>query len=242
MNTPEPCDTCIHLYADCTQDDNPAYAAECKLDLPMGVMDCPRHATGKKTTKGKEKTMTDKKIITEVTGQQREEVLDLFEPMTAQLGARDDLIVEKIPGDILPEDVDPAIDSFACVRGDGFRVRLRNDPGKENGIYEVKAGTWNEVDMLKSQLEEARERLQEALGELEQVEAICERHGYDNDNGPPVAAWLETRLPAWLEVISPKSGDAIAIHCKYAMTEKQLKILRDHFRKHGKEVAIVDVR
>jgi len=111
------------------QDDNPAYAAECKLDLPMGKADCPRHATGKK--------------ITEVTGQQREEVLDLFEPMTAQLGARDDLVVEKIEGDAIDPDANPgnAVDGFNCVRGDGFRVRLRNDPGKENGIYEVKAGT-----------------------------------------------------------------------------------------------------
>ena len=181
MNTPEPCDTCIHLYADCTQDDNPAYAAECKLDLPMGKADCPRHENYKK--------------ITEVTGQQRKEVLDLFEPMTAQLGDRSELIVEKIEGDKIDPDADPgnAVDGFMCVRGDGYRVRPRVPTG-EHGIYEVKAGTWNEGEELKSQLEEARERLQEALGELEQVEAICERHGYDNDNGPPVADWLEKRL------------------------------------------------
>ena len=139
--------------------------------------------------------MIDKKKITEVTGQQRKEVLDLFEPMTAQLGDRSELIVEKIPGDKIDPDADPgnAVDGFTCVRGDGYRVRPKVPTG-EHGIYEVSAGTWNEGEELKSQLEEARERLQEALGELEQVEAICERHGYDNDNGPPVAEWLDRHL------------------------------------------------
>ncbi len=31
MNTPKPCSRCKHLYADCMQEDNPDYMAECKL-------------------------------------------------------------------------------------------------------------------------------------------------------------------------------------------------------------------
>lgn len=31
MNTPEPCDKCDYLYADCMQHDNPNHSAECKL-------------------------------------------------------------------------------------------------------------------------------------------------------------------------------------------------------------------
>ena len=42
-NTPEPCDTCKYLYADCMHKDDPAYDAECKLDMPMGEKDCPKY-------------------------------------------------------------------------------------------------------------------------------------------------------------------------------------------------------
>lgn len=43
MNTPEPCLTCAFLYADCLQDDDPNYAAECWLRLPIGDAQCRRY-------------------------------------------------------------------------------------------------------------------------------------------------------------------------------------------------------
>jgi hypothetical protein len=36
MNTPPPCNTCIHLYYDCVYKDNPNYEVNCQLKLPMG--------------------------------------------------------------------------------------------------------------------------------------------------------------------------------------------------------------
>ena len=43
MNTPEPCDTCKHLYWDCRCEDDPAYTAECKLELELGNLDCVKY-------------------------------------------------------------------------------------------------------------------------------------------------------------------------------------------------------
>jgi hypothetical protein len=40
MNTPSPCNTCVHLYYDALQKDNPDYTAECKLMLELGNLDC----------------------------------------------------------------------------------------------------------------------------------------------------------------------------------------------------------
>ena len=39
MNTPSPCDKCIHLYYDCMKKDNPSDSAECKLGFNLGS-DC----------------------------------------------------------------------------------------------------------------------------------------------------------------------------------------------------------
>jgi len=35
MNTPKPCDSCLHLYYDALQKDNPSYKAECKKGMKM---------------------------------------------------------------------------------------------------------------------------------------------------------------------------------------------------------------
>jgi len=40
MNTPEPCDSCKHLYANAMEKENPAYMAECKKGYEMGVKTC----------------------------------------------------------------------------------------------------------------------------------------------------------------------------------------------------------
>jgi hypothetical protein len=40
-NTLRPCDECKHLYADCMQEDNPDYHAECKHGWSMGNPNCP---------------------------------------------------------------------------------------------------------------------------------------------------------------------------------------------------------
>ena len=41
MNTPKPCDACIHLYYDALAKDDPLYTAECKLLLDLGNEACP---------------------------------------------------------------------------------------------------------------------------------------------------------------------------------------------------------
>lgn len=41
MNTPEPCDTCNHLYYNCMTEDDPTDSAECKLNKEMGIDGCP---------------------------------------------------------------------------------------------------------------------------------------------------------------------------------------------------------
>ena len=49
MNTPEPCDKCVNLYYDPIQKDDPLYTAECKLKLPLGVMECKKYVYWKET-------------------------------------------------------------------------------------------------------------------------------------------------------------------------------------------------
>ena len=40
MNTPKPCDHCVHLYINCMLKDDPDASAECKLGLPLGRLNC----------------------------------------------------------------------------------------------------------------------------------------------------------------------------------------------------------
>jgi len=40
MNTPSPCNKCLHLYYDVMCEDDPSYMAECKLNLPIGNERC----------------------------------------------------------------------------------------------------------------------------------------------------------------------------------------------------------
>lgn len=40
MNTPEPCGHCKFLYADCMQEDDPSYMAECWHGHSLGNMHC----------------------------------------------------------------------------------------------------------------------------------------------------------------------------------------------------------
>lgn len=50
MNTPEPCNKCIHLYVNALNKDDPFYMTECKLDLEMGVEACEKFSYWKSTT------------------------------------------------------------------------------------------------------------------------------------------------------------------------------------------------
>lgn len=49
MNTPEPCDTCKHLYYDPLYEDDPDCLIECKLGNEMGNKDCPDYLNWKET-------------------------------------------------------------------------------------------------------------------------------------------------------------------------------------------------
>lgn len=40
MNTPKPCDSCLNLYYDAMQKDNPKYLSECKKKLELGKLNC----------------------------------------------------------------------------------------------------------------------------------------------------------------------------------------------------------
>lgn len=44
MNTPKPCDTCIHLCWDVLREEDPTDSGECKKDLPLGDLNCPEYS------------------------------------------------------------------------------------------------------------------------------------------------------------------------------------------------------
>ena len=43
MNTPEPCDSCHHLYFDCMTEDDPRDIAMCKVHMTTGIKSCPKY-------------------------------------------------------------------------------------------------------------------------------------------------------------------------------------------------------
>lgn len=56
MNTPKPCDTCVHLYYNALYKDCDWYESECKLDKQMGNGDCENYKYfGFREKRGEEK-------------------------------------------------------------------------------------------------------------------------------------------------------------------------------------------
>lgn len=49
MNTPFPCNLCVHLYYDCMVEDDPDYMAECKLGRDLGDTMCTKFKHWHKT-------------------------------------------------------------------------------------------------------------------------------------------------------------------------------------------------
>ena len=73
------------------------------------------------------------------------------------------------------------------------------------------------------------------------VEKVCERWGWNKRGTKTLAEWLDKRLSAWIECITPSDGDILLIHSRHPLTQESLDVLRKHCEGQGKKVAIVHV-